>query len=202
MIIDNFNSIYVWLEHLNEGDFYWVQIYCRKKDGNNVSNKNIIKNYTIFSIKDLQKYESEIKMLCSNNNARAYIWVNPRSYRLFQINLLKHIAVSIENNNYSIYRLVDKAIVDSKSPNYEKVWILDIDSKSREIVDEYEDILCKCNCVGNYEYDLLETVNGYHLLSHRFNLTKFEHLMKLKNLSMIDIHKDNPTLLYYEKKDS
>ena len=86
MIIDNFNSIYVWFEHLNEGDFYWVQIYCRKKDGNNVSNKNVIKNYTIFSIKDLQKYESEIKMLCSNNNARAYIWVNPRSYRLFQIN--------------------------------------------------------------------------------------------------------------------
>ena len=40
MIIDNFNSIYVWLKHLNEGDFYWIQIYCRKKDGNNVFNKN------------------------------------------------------------------------------------------------------------------------------------------------------------------
>ena len=162
----------------------------------------IIKNYIIFSIKDLQKYESEIKTLCVNNNARAYIWVNPRSYRLFQINLLKHTAISIENNNYSIYKLVDKAIVDSKSPNYEKVWILDIDSNSRELIDEYEDIICKCNCVGNYEYDLLETVNGYHLLSHRFNLTKFEHLIKLKNLYMIDIHKDNPTLLYYEKKDN
>ena len=202
MIIDNFNSIYVWLKYLNEGDFYWIQIYCRKKDGNNVSNKNIIKNYTIFNIDELKHYEPEIKTLCVNNNARAYIWVNPRSYRLFQINLLKHTAVSIENNNYNIYRLVDKAIVDSKSPNYEKVWILDIDYKSRELIDEYEDIICKCNCVGNYEYGLLETVNGYHLLSHRFNLTKFEHLIKLKNLSMIEIHKDNPTLLYYRKKDS
>ena len=115
MIIDNFNSIYVWLKHLNEGDFYWIQIYCRKKDGNNVSNKNIIKNYTIFNIDELKHYEPEIKTLCVNNNARAYIWVNPRSYRLFQINLLKHTAVSIENNNYNIYRLVDKAIVDSKN---------------------------------------------------------------------------------------
>lgn len=52
MIIDNFNSIYVWLEHLNEGDFYWIQIYCCKKDSNNISDKIVIKNYIIFSIKD------------------------------------------------------------------------------------------------------------------------------------------------------
>lgn len=202
MIIDNFNSIYGWLEHLNVGDFYWIQIYCRKKDGNNISDKIIIKNYTIFSTDDLKKYESEIKTLCTHNNARAYIWVNPRNYKLFQINVLRQTAESLENNNCSIYRLVDKAIVDSKSPNYEKVWILDIDSKSREIIDEYENIICKCNCVGNYEYDLLDTVNGYHLLAHRFNITKFEYLVKLKQLPSINIHKDNPTLLYYEKKNN
>lgn len=202
MIIDNFNSIYVWLEHLNKGDFYWIQIYCRKKDGNNVSDKIVIKNYTIFSIKDLQKYESEIKMLCSNNNARAYIWVNPRSYKLFQINLLKRTAESIENNNYNVYKLVDKAIVNSRSPKYNRIYILDIDYKSRELIDKYEDILCKCTCIGNSEYNLLETVNGYHLLPHTFNQTRFEHLIKLKQLPLIDIHKDNPTVLYYEKKDS
>ena len=200
MIIDNFTCIYNWLRYLNEGDFYWIQIYCRKKDGNNVSDKIVIKNYIIFSINELKKYESEIKMLCANNNARAYIWLNPRIYRLFQINLLKHTAASIENNNYSVYRLVDKAIVDSKSPNYEKVWILDIDSTSRELIDKYEDIICKCNCKGNNEYDLLETVNGYHLLSHRFNITKFSNLIKVNHLPIVDIHKDNPTLLYYERK--
>ena len=202
MIIDNFNSIYVWLEHLNKGDFYWIQIYCRKKDGNNVSDKIVIKNYTIFSIKDLQKYESEIKMLCSNNNARAYIWVNPRSYKLFQINLLKRTAESIENNNYNVYKLMDKAIVDSRSSKYNRIFILDIDCKSKELINTYEDIICKCNCVSDEKYDLLETINGYHLLSHRFNQTKFEHLIKLKQLPLIDIHKDNPTVLYYEKKDS
>lgn len=200
MIIDNFTCIYNWLRYLNEGDFYWIQIYCRKKDGNNVSDKIVIKNYIIFNINELKKYESEIKMLCANNNARAYIWVNPRSYRLFQINLLKHTAASIENNNYSVYRLVDKAIVDSKSPNYEKVWILDIDSTSRELIDKYEDIICKCNCKGNCEYDLLETVNGYHLLSHRFNITKFNFFIQSNHLQVVDIHKDNPTLLYYERK--
>ncbi len=198
MKIDNFENIYVWLEHLKEGDFYWVQIYCRKKDGNNVSDKIIIKNYTIFSIEDLQKYESEIKTLCANNNARAYIWVNPRSYKLFQINLLKQAAESIENNNCSTYRLVDKAIVNSRSSKYDRILLLDIDCKSRELVDVYKDIICKCNCVGNCEYDLLETVNGYHLLSHRFNVTKFNYLVELNRLQFVDIHKDNPTLLYYE----
>lgn len=202
MIIDNFNSIYVWLEHLNKGDFYWIQIYCRKKDGNNVNDKSIIKNYTIFSIEDLQKYESEIKTLCASNNARAYIWVNPRSYKLFQINLLRKTAESIENNNYSIYKLMDKAIADSRSPKYDKVWILDIDIKDLNLVYSYEDLIRRCNCVGNEEYDLLETVNGYHLLSHRFNITKFNYLIEVNKLSMIDIHRDNPALLYYEKKDS
>lgn len=198
MKIDNFENIYVWLEHLKEGDFYWAQIYCRKKDGNNVSDKIIIKNYTIFSIEDLQKYESEIKTLCANNNARAYIWVNPRSYKLFQINLLKQAAESIENNNCSTYRLVDKAIVNSRSSKYDRILLLDIDCKSRELVDVYKDIICKCNCAGNCEYDLLETVNGYHLLSHRFNVTKFNYLVELNRLQFVDIHKDNPTLLYYE----
>lgn len=202
MIIDNFNSIYVWLEHLNEGDFYWIQIYCRKKDGNNVSDKIIIKNYTIFNIDELKHYEPEIKTLCVNNNARAYIWVNPRSYKLFQINILRQTAESLENNNYNIYKLVDKAIVNSRSPKYNRIYILDIDYKSRELIDKYEDILCKCTCIGNSEYNLLETVNGYHLLPHTFNQTRFEHLIKLKQLPLIDIHKDNPTVLYYEKKDS
>ena len=202
MIIDNFNSIYAWLEHLNEGDFYWIQIYCRKKDGNNVSDKIIIKNYTIFNIYELKKYEPEIKTLCVNNNARAYIWVNPRSYKLFQINVLRQTAESLENNNYNIYKLVDKAIVNSRSPKYNRIFILDIDCKDLNIVDVYKDVISKCSLIENIEYDLLKTVNGYHLLTYRFNQTKFEHLIKLKQLPLIDIHKDNPTLLYYEKKDS
>lgn len=202
MIIDNFNSIYVWLEHLNEGDFYWIQIYCRKKDGNNISDKIIIKNYTIFNIDELKKYESEIKILCVNNNARAYIWVNPRSYKLFQINVLRQIAESLENNNYNIYKLVDKAIVNSRSPKYNRIFILDIDCKDLNIVDVYKDVISKCSLIENIEYDLLKTVNGYHLLTYRINQTKFEHLIKLKQLPSIVIHKDNPTLLYYEKKDS
>ncbi len=198
MKIDNFSNIYTWLNHLEEGDFYWIQIYCRKKDGNNVSDKIIIKNYTIFSIDDLKKYESEIKTLCVNNNARAYIWVNPRNYKRFQLHLIRKSVESIECGNRSTYKLVDKAIADSRSPDYEKVWILDIDCKSRELVDNYEDIIYKCNCIGNAEYDLLETVNGYHLLSHRFNIIKFQHLIELNHLQLVDIHKDNPTLLYYE----
>lgn len=198
MIIDNFNSIYVWLEHLNEGDFYWIQIYCRKKDGNNVSDKIVIKNYTIFNTDELKKYESEIKTLCVNNNARAYIWVNPRNYKQFQLSLIEKTVEAIKNNTQSTYKLIDKAMAECRSKKYDRVYILDIDCKDLDIVWAYEDIIDKCDCTGNCEYDLINTVNGYHLLSHRFNQTKFEHLVRLKQLPSIDIHKDNPTLLYYE----
>lgn len=198
MIIDNFNSIYVWLEHLNEGDFYWIQIYCRKKDGNNVSDKIVIKNYTIFNTDELKKYESEIKTLCVNNNARAYIWVNPRNYKQFQLNLIEKTVEAIKNNTQSTYKLIDKAIVNSRSPKYNRIFILDIDCKDLNIVDAYKDVVSKCGLIENIEYDSLKTVNGYHLLSHRFNQTKFEHLVRLEQLPSIDIHKDNPTLLYYE----
>mgnify|MGYP006981379818 CR=1 FL=1 len=196
--MDNFEQISYWFDNLKEDDFYWIQVLKRRKDGNSTSSsKQLIKDYTIFNKTVFNECEKEIKDLCKLYNARAYIWVNPRNYKKFQLNLLKTTIDAIDSNSHSVYKLVNKAIANSRSSNYEKLFILDIDTKDRDIVDEYEEIIMKSYCAGNPEWDLIETVNGYHIISHAFNLQLFDQLLTRERLPKIDIHKDNPTLLYY-----
>lgn len=196
--MNNFEHISYWFDNLKEDDFYWIQVLKRSKDGNSTSSsKQVIKDYTIFNKTVFNECEKEIKDLCKLYNARAYIWVNPRNYKKFQLNLLKTTIDAIDSNSHSIYKLVNKAIANSRSSNYEKLFILDIDTKDRNIVDEYEEIIIESNCIGNPEWDLIETVNGYHIISHPFNLQLFDQLLTRERLPKIDIHKDNPTLLYY-----
>lgn len=196
--MDNFEQISYWFDNLKEDDFYWIQVLKRRKDGNSTSSsKQLIKDYTIFNKTVFNECEKEIKDLCKLYNARAYIWVNPRNYKKFQLNLLKTTIDAIDSNSHSVYKLVNKAIANSRSSNYEKLFILDIDTKDRDIVDEYEEIIMKSDCAGNPEWDLIETVNGYHIISHTFNLQLFDQLLTRERLPKIDIHKDNPTLLYY-----
>ena len=196
--MNNFEQISYWFDNLKEDDFYWIQVLKRSKDGNSTSSsKQVIKDYTIFNKTVFNECEKEIKDLCKLYNARAYIWVNPRNYNKFQLNLLKTTIDAIDSNSHSVYKLVNKAIANSRSSNYEKLFILDIDTKDRDIVDEYEEIIMKSDCAGNPEWDLIETVNGYHIISHPFNLQLFDQLLTRERLPKIDIHKDNPTLLYY-----
>lgn len=196
--MDNFEHISYWFDNLKEDDFYWIQVLKRSKDGNSTSSsKQVIKDYTIFNKTIFNECEKEIKDLCKLYNARAYIWVNPRNYKKFQLNLLKTTIDAIDSNSHSVYKLVNKAIANSRSSNYEKLFILDIDTKDRDIVDEYEEIIMESDCIGNPEWDLIETVNGYHIISHPFNLQLFDQLLTIEHLPKIDIHKDNPTLLYY-----
>lgn len=196
--MNNFKQISYWFDNLKEDDFYWIQVLKRRKDGNSTSSsKQLIKDYTVFNKTVFNECEKEIKDLCKLYNARAYIWVNPRNYKKFQLNLLKTTIDAIDSNSHSVYKLVNKAIANSRSSNYEKLFILDIDTKDRDIVDEYEEIIMKSDCAGNPEWDLIETVNGYHIISHTFNLQLFDQLLTRERLPKIDIHKDNPTLLYY-----
>ena len=195
--MDNFEHISYWFDNLKEDDFYWIQVLKRSKDGNSTSSsKQLIKDYTIFNKTIFNECEKEIKDLCKLYNARAYIWVNPRNYKKFQLNLLKTTIDAIDSNSHSVYKLVNKAIANSRSSNYEKLFILDIDTKNTDRVNEYQEIIMESNCIGNPEWDLIETVNGYHIISHPFNLQLFDQLLTRERLPKIDIHKDNPTVLF------
>lgn len=57
-------------------------------------------------------------------------------------------------------------------------------------------------CFGGAEGDrikhIIPTVNGYHLISNGFDRQQFSQKLALYQLDQIDIHDNNPTLLYYK----
>ena len=81
--VDNFEKIKRLLQFDDTGDlFYFIQIMQRKKDGEDIKKNNrIIMNYYITSLDYLNDREDEIKTLCKIYNARAYIGINPGSFK-------------------------------------------------------------------------------------------------------------------------
>lgn len=77
---------------------------------------------------------------------------------------------------------------------------MDIDSKDQS------NLSLMCELINNCWKDntrkigyVIPTVNGYHIITNKFNTHFFEQLLIINNLEHIDIHKDGPILLYYEE---
>ena len=80
-------------------------------------------------------------------------------------------------------------LVNSES---DKKWIVDIDDKNRRFVNEVLSFIEQdCKPIGLKFISLIETKNGFHLITKPFDLETFK-----KTYSEIEVHKNNPTLLY------
>ena len=131
-------------------------------------------------------------------NARAYISVNPSSYKKCAIKMFKELADLVENENYKgILSLPETLAGKYSADNSLKLWIVDLDDKKTEeeikpfvdfIVNQYKDGKGR----PDWEIKPIPTVNGYHLLVTPFDVREFK-----KRWPDIEIHKDNPTVLYY-----
>lgn len=191
MKVDNFNQIKTLLTFNSCDEFYFLQILKRRKENPEIgSNSTIIKTYYISSINYLTEKEEEIKTLCKLYNARAYINLTSRSYERIAFHNLKKITDCIMNKDFKSI----KNSYDSVCGSYgfgEKRWVVDIDGKLNSYIEiEINMIEPK----GDKILAVIPTLNGVHLITKPFNLQKFKELYPL-----IDVHKNNPTLLYYEK---
>ena len=185
MTIDNFNIVAPWFDNLSDqGDFFFVQVMQRNKEKNNVSSSGyVIKDYHFFDKETFLSKEEEITTLCKTFNARAYFWVNPRNYKQVQ---------------YEIIREVLEAI-GKKRCNKSK-WIMDFDTKDWSLINKYLEIVYKCRPDGVKVNTFIKTVNGIHVISDPFDLEQFKQNVAIAKLDNIDIHRDNPTLLYYSNE--
>ncbi len=52
---------------------------------------------------------------------------------------------------------------------------------------------------GREIFSFIPTPNGTHIISPPFDLSKFKDFVDRHKLPMPDIHKNNPTILYYNK---
>lgn len=93
----------------------------------------------------------------------------------------------------------DRATGASRSSNYKKLWIVDIDSKDDEYRNRIISLINECRgAEGDRIKHIIPTVNGYHLISNGFDRQQFSQKLALYQLDQIDIHDNNPTLLYYK----
>jgi len=176
--------------------FYMVQIMTRTKDTG--EKPRHIRTLFVESREYLLSHKDMIVKLCEMFNARAYISVNRSSYKTGALKMLKELADILENGNYKgVLSLPETVAGKYTCAGSDKKWVVDLDGVTTDegrwpyidfIMNEYNEGRGK----PNGEIIVVPTPNGSHLLVTPFDVRNFK-----KRWPDIDIHKDNPTVLYY-----
>lgn len=208
MIVDNFEQILKFIDIKEElDDFYFLQIIKRRKENPEMgSNSTIVKTYYVTSKEYLERKRDEIIMFCEEANARACISLNKRSFEKIAFHTLRKVAEQICNKDFqSVRNAFDKACGAFQEES-DKKWIIDLDGDLQEYdVSEINDIILSCFPNPYIETKLITVIptpNGKHMITKPFNIQEFNNRFKANypSLEIPDIHKNNPTILYFNKK--
>ncbi len=194
-MINNIELIKPLLNFDNEGDFYMLYIFKRKKDQpegekDNHQSVRTIKSYCIESVEHLEKRYEEITQLCEMFKARAYIHIQKQNHKDVGMNMITEIVNRIQSGQINQKNVFDSVVGQLKT--HEKRWIVDVDETCFTTVLKIDKFLNTLRPEGNKVETLIPTKNGYHLITKRFDVQTFKE--KYPNL---DIQKKNPTLLYF-----
>ena len=191
MTINNINRIRDFLT-FEEDIFYFLQILKRRKENPDMeTGVKVIKSFFIDSIEYFDRKVAEIIQLCEDNNARAYINLNKRSYQKATVDMIKYLADSISNGQYRNCKFAFEKIAGQNRADKEKKWILDVDVKSKSYLVEISDYIASLKPEGEKVRFINETKNGYHIICKPFDPRTFKD-----KFADVEIQKDNPTILY------
>jgi len=200
-MIDNLELIKPLLNFENEGDFYMLYVFKRKKDQpegekDNHQSVRTIRSYCIKSIEQLDKRYEEIKMLCEVFKARAYIHVQKQNHKDVSLHMMVELAQRIQSGHHEQQNLFDSVVGQLKT--HEKRWIVDIDTKDEIMVHRVAHIIdTSVRPEGPKIEAVIPTKNGYHFITKCFDVLTFTNKMLHTQGEVPDIQKKNPTLLYY-----
>jgi hypothetical protein len=194
-MINNIEIIKPLLNFTEEGDFYMLYIFKRKKDQpegerDNHQSVRTIKTYCIDNLEYLDKRYNEIIQLCEMFKARAYIHIQKQNHKDVSLEMIMALAQKIRDGQHNQKNLFDSVVGQLKTN--EKRWIVDIDTKDTNELVRLIDNLTITRPEGDKLEKLIPTKNGYHLITKRFDVEMFRNVFP-----HIDIQKKNPTLLYY-----
>lgn len=199
-MIDNIDLIKPLLTFDNEGDFYQLFVFLRKKDQpdgekDNHQSVRTIKSYSVTSHEYLDKRYDEIKMLCEVFKARAYIHIAKQNHRDVGMNMISEIVTRIQSGQINQKNVFDSVVGQIKTQ--EKRWIVDIDMKDENALLKIQHIVNNVRPYGNEPkvIKVIPTKSGYHLITERFDVMEFKKYFLGGDVP--DIQKKNPTLLYY-----
>lgn len=191
-MIDNFELIKPLLTFPNDDTYYHLQILRRGKDHPELPAANrMIKAYFICSLEGLDYVEDEVKKLCEFFGARAYINLSPKSIKKTTMLQLKYLAERAYIGDFKkIWKSWNTCAGEIKGE--EPRWVVDVDSNDIKWNHVMDDI----DTLEPYGMDTkyitnIPTKSGWHIITTPFNLQQFK-----EKYPDIDVHKNNPTLLY------
>lgn len=202
MEINNFDLILDQPSFNNRDEFYFVQVIQRRKDGNEGlhvrSGYRLIKSYYIYSKQELIDLKDRIIELCRNNNARAYINPNVRNAKEVALECIKKYAdLVLNDNSFMGNNIWDSSCGCTRARGYKALWIIDVDNL--EHLETIKTIINSCQgAPGERIKYVVPTVHGCHLITYGFNREEFNNRLRETEVGYVDVHKDNPTLLYYD----
>jgi hypothetical protein len=178
--------------------FYMVQIMTRTKDTGEKP-KHI---HTLFveSREYLMSHKDMIVKLCETFNARAYINVNPSSYKKCVLGAFSELSMMVENEKYrgilSLPETMAGAYTNPLGKEHKK-WVVDLDDlRTEEEIRPFIDFIMNAyNESGrgdSGEIVVVPTVSGSHLLVTPFDKRGFKD-----RWPNILIHENSPSILYY-----
>jgi len=205
--IDNFDQLKT-LMPFSESDnlFLHLQILRRGKDHPELPAANkLIKSWLVRSAEHLDKIKDDVLFLCEHYKARAYLSCTPKSIEKLNRLIMHKLADNQYTGNIiNPWHVYNSACGELTSR--EKRWIVDIDTRDidtkYEVLEkldgiwlethpEHKEYLDGCRRDRIYLLAEVPTLNGCHLITKPFNLQKFR-----AKFPDIDVHKNNPTVLY------
>ena len=212
-MVDNFERIKPLLHFSEHGDFYFLQLLLRKKDGCDVPNgsdnqRRLVRDYHVTDVKQLDEWHDEIIRLCNETGARAYIRLNKRNWKTIAMAYAQETLEKARKGEEfgSTYGEINSVIGRYPEGHKEdKTWLVDIDDFGPESMRTtvVRDIIARCEPVDKVGelckvIAVIPTRSGTHLITRPFNLQKFNELKKkeLTEEGEVAVLKDNPTILY------
>ena len=203
-MVDNFNIVRQWMKFDSDDEFFFIRVLIRGKDGHLVNGNNVnrtIKYYTVRSLDEFNIIESEIKTLCKEFNARAYIHYSKRSFRQVGREMLRDITDKLLSENWQGMKSAFQHCCSKCVPKKYKTYLVDIDYDSDEYRTCGDNLINLCKDYINTEcenfadmdkiIDMIPTNSGYHLICKPFNVHKFHDWAP-----GIEVKTNSPTLLY------
>jgi len=194
------NNLEVIKQHLifpNERSFYFIQIIKRKKENPEMTGYSLpVESFYIFSTEQLDRVMPHIIEKCEQNRARAYIKMNTLDMQSVALETISVLTQEIRKENWKhISKALNSACgICGKQNGTEKMYLIDIDSKDENYINEIKSYINQLEPVDNNEKVkmIVPTRNGVHFLSTGFNMQKFK-----QTYHGIDVHSDGITLLYF-----
>lgn len=196
MNVDNFDEFRKYLDYSVPESFYFLQTIQRSKDNNTTTSSSNryrrIKSYYIASLEEYNRFIPEIKQLCKNNNARAYIRITPITFYDVAINTaIEYMRRIKEKQTFKSCNIYDSCCEKTRTCG-EKVWMIDCDKGDPGDLVSHAFILKELGIEVLYQ---LPTKSGIHYIIRPFDRRKWSEEL---DQTIGEIKTNNPiTLLYY-----